>query len=116
MAKELHKAGVLPEDFSGQQLESTRVQYLSALDLASQKIATRLLNDQSAFIDDGSDIFDRSNAISSTLEMSRSRAFDLEQFSVPDVNVSHIFSSHMLIMRAELTLRYCVTKRETMLS
>lgn len=41
MSKELHKAGILPDEFAGQDLEDLRGKYLNTFDTALQNIAAR---------------------------------------------------------------------------
>jgi translation initiation factor 2-alpha kinase 3 len=41
MSKELHKAGILPDDFAGQDLEDLRAKYLNTFDTALQNIAAK---------------------------------------------------------------------------
>jgi len=73
--KELHNAGVITDEHVGQNFVVARRQYLEAFDAASQKIAVKLghVTPEVPFrpVDESSDIFDRSNAVSeSTIELS----------------------------------------------
>jgi hypothetical protein len=89
LMKDLHKTGILPQEFSSQHFSTVRDQYLQAFDTAAKRIATKLGDSASALSNGfeataGSDLFERSRALAgagsgswspSTIELSRSIAF-----------------------------------------
>lgn len=74
MSKELHKAGILPHDFAGEDLEELRGQYLNTFDTALHTIATKATN----IIPDHST--GNSSHISNAFAIARApRVFDMEK-------------------------------------
>jgi translation initiation factor 2-alpha kinase 3 len=86
MTKELHKAGVLPDEFAGQELSELRRNYLSSFDAILNNIAAKKtyeFQDNNTY----SSIFDRSNgyALGGELlsnSLSNARAFALQRYTM----------------------------------
>ena len=86
MTKELHKAGVLPDEFAGQELREIRRKYLSSFDAILNNIAAKRTDE---FQDNNtySSLFDRSNAYAIggdllSTSFSNAKAFALQRYTM----------------------------------
>jgi translation initiation factor 2-alpha kinase 3 len=86
MTKELYKAGVLPDEFAGQELGELRRNYLSSFDAILHNIAAKRTHE---FQDNNtySSLFDRSNAYALGGELlsnsfTKARAFALQKYTM----------------------------------
>jgi hypothetical protein len=87
MTKELHKAGVLPDEFAGQELSELRRNYLSSFDAVLHNIAakkTHEFKENSTY----SSLFDRSSAYAIdgdllSTSFSNAKAFALQRYTMP---------------------------------
>jgi translation initiation factor 2-alpha kinase 3 len=101
MTKELHKAGILPDEFAGQELSELRRNYLSSFDAILHNIASQRTH---GFQDNTySSLFDRSKAYAIGGELLSTslidkRAFVLQQYTMAPQN--HIPSLPALSFKA----------------
>ena len=87
MTKTLHQAGVLPDEFAGQELSELRRNYLSSFDTILQGIATQKQRD---FENDNtySSLFDRSNAFAIHEDLLSASATNAKAFSLQRYNMA----------------------------
>ena len=97
MTKELHKAGVLPDEFAGQELSELRRNYLSSFDAILHNVAAKKshqFQDNNTY----SSLFERSNGYTLEGELlsksfSDSRAFALQRYTMATSSTQQLISS-----------------------